>query len=303
MELLESPEFHREFCYGTVRPNFRLISSDSVLYHVHRQVVRRGSSNMFNRLLRNASFACVPEESAILSVILHAIYEMSFENCPSISTLITSVKCFPIYGLEPRHCLEAGTHLYTVISGYNACTPLLVYTFAAQLGLEDLAVNSSKYMMSFVPKVISDSFSRAIGTQYLRRLFRLQYHRTRALTKILLKPLQMHSPIEECTQVMQLKTTRTWKMATASLVFKAHPTVSCAKIDATYRDVVESVECEYCRDFIDSRVQSMLVDWSKEKVSPCVFLRNDSSKWDQLEVNDLTTRPSATCPCKFLWQL
>ncbi|KAF8903529.1 hypothetical protein CPB85DRAFT_1319606, partial [Mucidula mucida] len=64
----------------------------------------------------------------------------------------------------------------------------------------------------------------------------------------------MHSPIEDWT-------TRAWKTATASLVLKAHPTVSCAKIDATYRNVVESgVGCEYCRDFIDSRVQSMLVN-------------------------------------------
>ncbi|KAF8907495.1 hypothetical protein CPB85DRAFT_834842 [Mucidula mucida] len=279
-DCLESPEFHYNFCYTALRSNFRLITSDNVLYHVHRQVLRRGS------------------KSATLSVILHTVYEMPFEYPPALSTLIVSVQCFPTYGLEPLRCLEASTHLYAAVSSYNASTPLLVYTFAAKLGLEDLAVGSSEYMISFVPKVISDNFARAIGTQYLRRLFQLQYRRTRALTKILLKPLQMHSPIEECTQVMQLGTTRAWKTATASLVLKAHPTVSCAKIDATYRSVAESVECEYCRDFIDSRVQSMLGDWSKEKGSLYIFLLNDSTKRDK--VNNLTTRLCATFTSKSL---
>ncbi len=178
---------------------------------------------MFNLLLRNPSFAYVPEESTILSVILHTVYEMPFESRPALSNLIASVRSFTTYGLEPHRCLEAGTHLYAAVSSYNASAPLLVYTFAAKLGLEDLAVGPSEYMISFVPKFISDNFARAIGTQYLRRLFQLQYRRTRALTKILLEPLQMHSPIEECTQVMQLKTIRAWKTATASLVFKAHP--------------------------------------------------------------------------------
>ncbi|KAF8903530.1 hypothetical protein CPB85DRAFT_1438287 [Mucidula mucida] len=155
-DCLESPEFHYNFCYTALRSNFRLISSDNVRYHVHRQVLRRGSSNMFNLLLRNPSFSYVPEESAILSVILHTVYEMPLESRPALSTLIASVQSFPTYGLEPP-------------------APLLVYTFAAKLGLEDLAVGSSEYMISFVPKVISDNFARAIGTQYLRRLFQLQY--------------------------------------------------------------------------------------------------------------------------------
>ncbi|KAF8869458.1 hypothetical protein CPB85DRAFT_1262199, partial [Mucidula mucida] len=185
---------------------------------------------MFNLLLRNPSFAYVPEESTILSVILHTVYEMPFESRPALSNLIASVRSFTTYGLEPHRCLEAGTHLYAAVSSYNASAPLLR---TSQWG-------PSEYMISFVPKFISDNFARAIGTQYLRRLFQLQYRRTRALTKILLEPLQMHSPIEECTQVMQLKTIRAWKTATASLVFKAHPTLSCAKIDATYRNVVES---------------------------------------------------------------
>ncbi|KAF9032273.1 hypothetical protein BDZ89DRAFT_948306 [Hymenopellis radicata] len=252
------------------KPNFCLVSSDDVQYHVHRQALGRSSSNLFNLLLKNESSASVPEKSAVLSIILHAIYEMSFGSAecgPSLSALITSVNLFPKYGLEAKTCLKAGTHLYNAVFDYSPHTPLLVFTFAARLDLEDLAVASSEYTLSCTPNDITEGMLNDIGTRYLRRLFQLQRRRTEALRNLLLAPLQLHPSVKECPPAVQVRTNNDWKRATASLVYTAHPTMSCQTIDATYKLVVDHVECEHCRENINSRVKSLLVDWSNEKVS------------------------------------
>ncbi|KAF8918446.1 hypothetical protein CPB85DRAFT_1214104 [Mucidula mucida] len=249
------------------KPNFCLVSSDDVLYHVHRQALGRSSHNLFNHLLQNES---VPEKSAVLSIILHAVYEMPFglnECGPSLSALITSVNLFPKYGLEAKTYLKAGTHLYNAMLGYSPQTPLLVFTFAAKLDLEDLAVASSEYTLPFTPNDITEGMMNAIGTRYLKRLFELQRHRTEVLRTLLLAPLELHSPVKECTSAVQVRTTNDWKRATASLVYTAHPTMPCDVIDATYKRVAHRVECEHCRENIESRVKALIDDWSHEKVS------------------------------------
>ncbi|KAF9043757.1 hypothetical protein BDZ89DRAFT_1059199 [Hymenopellis radicata] len=267
-ELLLSTKFCEGTLYGMFQSNFRLISSDNVLYHVHLEALRRYSDNMLNLTCLNElhAVASVPEKSATLSIMLHAIYDMPFSQPhPRLQTLIEAVSVFPRYGLSPKELVRAKTHIYSAILDQTPLAPFHVYLFAAQFHLEDLAVATSAYCLSLLLSDISDESARVMGPRYLKRLFDLHLRRKKVLTRMLLVPLPMHPTNRTCTFKAQRKAANAWRRATAPLVLSARPGMTCQSLGTAYGVAEGEVQCQKCKMAIAARLKTMLAEWTDEK--------------------------------------
>lgn len=249
--------------------NFRLISSDNVLYHVHLEALRRYSDSMLNlaRLDETRAIASVPEKSATLSIMLHAIYDMPFSQPhPRLQTLIEAVSVFPRYGLSPKALVHAKTHIYSAILDQTPLAPFRVYLLAAEFDLEDLAIVTSAYCLSILLRDVSDETARVMGPRYLKRLFDLHLRRKRVLTRLLLVPLPLHPTNKKCTFKAQRKVTNAWRRATAPLVLSARPGMTCQSLEIAYGVAEGEVKCQKCKTAIAARLKTMVAEWTDEKV-------------------------------------
>ena len=162
-------------------------SSDSVLFYAHSQVILAASENAFSSFLsgffskenRRDIVFNIPEESAVLNVILHALYNISCaQHSPSLQTLVKAVDRMQYYDIMPKKHLGLGTPLYMLLLSHAPLYPMDVYSLAANFDLEDLAVNLASHLLSYSLSLMSDEVALRMGPIYLKRLAGLQLGRT-----------------------------------------------------------------------------------------------------------------------------
>jgi len=173
----------------------------------------------------------LPDDSEVLNVILHTIYEMSCaQYSPSFDILVTAVNRLLAYGIMPKTRIAPSAPLFSLLLSYAPLHPLDLYALAATHDLYDLAVSTSSHLLSFPLASLTDEMAGRIGPVYLKRLFFLHFGRSDALKRVLLPPPHPHAPTPDCDFTEQKKLTRAWALASAYLAWDARPGKTCYRI-------------------------------------------------------------------------
>jgi hypothetical protein len=164
----------------------------------------------------------LPESSPVVNIMLHVIYDVSCaQYSPSFDMLVEAVSTLITYGVTPQKVITPTTQLYDILLTHAASRPLDLFALASQYDLEDLAIASSVYLLSFPLFTISDEMAVRIGPIYLKRLFFMHLGRAEVLRSILLPPPYPHTPTPACGYRQQTNLTRAWTLASAHLAWDA----------------------------------------------------------------------------------
>ncbi|KAL0070818.1 putative RNA helicase [Marasmius tenuissimus] len=258
----------------TLPPDLALLSSDSVFFYVHSDLILAASSNQFQELLpENSPKAAqrswhnmvvhVDEKSPVLNIILHVVYGMSCAHySPSFETLSAAVNRLPSYGIQPLAHITTSSPLHTILLSHAPLCPLDLYTLAARHDLYDLAVSTSPHLLSLPLSSITDEIATNVGPKYLRRLFFLHIGRSDALKRLLLPPPNPHAPTPFCDFTDQKTLTRAWALASAYLAWDARPDLSTSFLESALRPLADHLSCDLCKQSLNDRIKNVLVQWS-----------------------------------------
>ncbi|KAF9569051.1 hypothetical protein CPC08DRAFT_702169 [Agrocybe pediades] len=258
-----------------VAPDVVLQSSDNVFFYVHSHALLGVSQNGFRgRLPPPPSSSTktqdpvipIPENSTVLNVILHAVYDMSCAHySPSFPCLVTAVNRLPVYGISTKLCISPSTPLFSLLLSHAPLYPIELYALAASHDLYDLAVSTSSHLLSYPLATITDEMAERIGPVYLKRLFFLHFGRSDALKRVLLPPPHPHAPTPLCDFTEQKKLTRAWALASAYLAWDARPDLSTSTMESALRPLAEHLTCEGCQQALRDRIKNLVVQWSVVK--------------------------------------
>ncbi|KAF7776204.1 hypothetical protein Agabi119p4_4597 [Agaricus bisporus var. burnettii] len=255
-------------------PDTVLLASDGVFFYVHASVLLASSTNDFNNLIASDSeptrdrdpMLSVQEDSTILNVILHIIYDMSCAHySPPFPALVAAVNHLPTYGISPKAKIIPSTPTFTLLLSNAPLYPLEVYALAASFDLYDLAVATSSHLLSFPLATLTDEMAELIGPIYLKRLFFLHFGRSDALKRVLLPPPHPHAPTPWCDFDEQKKLTRAWALASAYLAWDARPDLSTSVMESALRPLADHLTCEQCQQGLRERIKDLLVQWTVVK--------------------------------------
>lgn len=175
-------------------PDVALLSKDSVFFYVHSDLLLDASDNRFRAMFPlppaespDTPVLNVPEQSAVLNIILHMIYDMSSAHySPPFETLAKAVDSMPIYGINPKSHVRISpaifllllltlaqilpsTPLFTLLLSHAPLFPLDLYALASHYDLYELAVPTSSHLLAFPLSRLSDSVVERMGPVYLKR--------------------------------------------------------------------------------------------------------------------------------------
>ncbi|KAJ7228721.1 hypothetical protein GGX14DRAFT_509410 [Mycena pura] len=271
------------------QPDLILLSKDAVHFYVHSDILLEASDNRFRAMLPHAvsegdeqPVLDVPESSAVLNVILHAIYALSCSHyAPPFDTLVKAVESMPVYGLNPKSMIRPSTPLFTLLLSQAPLFPLELYALAAQFQIEELAVPTSAHLLAFPLSRLTDQDVDRIGASYLKRrvivhvmffllnnyrLFFLHFGRVEALKRVLLPPPHPHPQTSTCDFQMQKGLCRAWALASAYLVWDVRPDMSTNALESALRPLAQHLSCDLCKNALDDRIRNLIIQWSVVKV-------------------------------------
>ncbi|KAJ7179938.1 hypothetical protein C8R43DRAFT_971240 [Mycena crocata] len=251
-------------------PDLILLSKDSVYFYVHSDLILDVSENRFRAMLPispvegdEPPILSIPELSPVLNIILHAIYEISCAHySPPFEILVNAVDAMPIYGINPKKIILPSTPLFTLLLSQAPLFPLELYALAAHYDILDLAVPTSSHLLAFPLSRLTDQMVERMGATYLKRLFFLHFGRAEALKRVLLPPPHPHPPTPTCDFPSQKGLGRAWALASAYLAWDVRPDMSTTTLESALRPLAEHLSCELCKQALNDRVKSLIVQWS-----------------------------------------
>lgn len=205
-------------------------SSDSVLFYLHSHLLLAASHAAFERFLSaplshpryRKEIVHLPATSTVLNIIIHVLYGTSpAQYTPIFETLVMAITQMPRYGIVPKAHITPGNPIYDLLLSFASRHPFELYTLAAQFDLEDLAVSTSAYVLSYPLTNISDAMAERMGPLYLKRLISLHLDRLEAMKRVLHLPPYLHPPSQECGPDEQKLLINAWALATGSFVWDA----------------------------------------------------------------------------------
>ncbi|KAJ6577870.1 hypothetical protein B0H19DRAFT_1121622 [Mycena capillaripes] len=264
-----------------------LLSKDSVRFYVHSGLLLDASNNGFRTMLPISPAALsdeppilnVPEFSPVLNVILHVIYGMYCAHSPPFETLVDAVNSMPAYGITPKSTILPSTPLFSLLLSHAPLVPLHLYALAAHYDIFDLAVPTSSHLLGFPLSRLTDEVVERMGPTYLKRLFFLHFGRAEALKRVLGSPPHPHPPTLTCDFKAQKGLSRAWTLATAYLTWDVRPggfhiccsdmsdiiDISAGALESALRPLGEHLSCDLCKDALNDRVKTLIVQWSMIK--------------------------------------
>ncbi|KAG7094987.1 hypothetical protein E1B28_005784 [Marasmius oreades] len=247
------------------------LSSDMVAFYVHSELLLATSDNHFHSLVvgkdlrgTRRTVIHVPEQSAILNIVLHAVYGLSATRyAPTFDELSRAVDRLEAYGVHPSTEITAASALHSTLLSHAHVDPMKVYLLAAKHDIFDLAVSTSSHLLSFPLNKITEDIAIKMGPKYMTRLFSLHRGRLVSLKRLLSLLPHLHPPSPKCNLKMQNTMARAWKLASAYLLWQDRPDLSSNYIDAVFRTLPEHVSCELCKWAFQCHIQTVTAGWRK----------------------------------------
>ncbi|TCD60424.1 hypothetical protein EIP91_010076, partial [Steccherinum ochraceum] len=270
-----STTFHTELLLNDEKPDIVLISSDNVLFCVHKFFLRSASSNAFNGLLgvdatgagtgttAGSNWVAVPASSILFNVVLHAIYKVSCKWFdPPLEILLQAVGTLKTYGISIDEVVKYNTPLYDHIVAKTPEDPVEVFLVAAENNLDALAVTTSAHLHSLLLPQITDEMAKRMGPRYLKRLLKLHADRLNYLKQLLLDAPKPHARTLECKPADQRVLAQAWALAISNLACQVRPDMPASALQSAFGSLEELLHCDACKMALNVRVRQLILDWS-----------------------------------------
>lgn len=247
-----------------------LASSDNVTFYTHAYRLLAASNNGFNHILPLSVRAPVqvPEPSAVLNLVLHAVHQLSCAQlAPAFAELAAAVSALAKYGICTRANLEPQAPLAEALFVLAPIRALDIYTLAAGHDSAALAVAASAHLLSFALSSLTDETAARIGGTYLKKLFFLHLGRVHALKRLLIAPPSAHLPKFRCGYKEHLATKCAWELAAAYVSWDATPDMSTRTLSQAFDSLGLTLTCPSCKTSLNERVKSLTMQWSMVKVA------------------------------------
>lgn len=204
-------------------PDVILRSSDGILFFVHSDRLLSASFNAFdghlNLLSTDVGCIDIPENSEILKIILHIVYDISCVALnPTLTALVTAVDTIVKYGLSTHILIGQNKSIFSVLYAHTPLHPIDIYALAAHHGIEPLARLASGHLLSFALHTLSSYLVERMGSRYMKRLYFLQLNRILRLQDIISMP-----PDYTCCECKSDTMRSAWAWSAVSLVNGAKP--------------------------------------------------------------------------------
>lgn len=222
--------FHPNALLDRTPTDLILTSSDYVQFHVQRDRVVTSSTNCFNLLLFMPADGPITltEDSNLLSIILHMIYNKRFESPPSAANILASFETFRKYGLPLKTYFTPPSHLVEATQAQIRVQPkeyaLEIYVQASQNDFLELAKAASPPLLSLRLLTMDPAKLHPIHPIYLHKLYQLHSERRRGLQKILTATPPTHPWIAACGEQGRKQFLMNWTIQTSeAFLFSGTP--------------------------------------------------------------------------------
>ncbi|KAA1471662.1 hypothetical protein DENSPDRAFT_837701 [Dentipellis sp. KUC8613] len=270
-----STTFFPGFTFDHLPSDVALLTSDSVFFYAHSHRLLAASDNGFNAMLPqghmdeldgNPPLLFVPENSAVLNVILHTIYNMSTAQfLPATRTVVDAVDAMTTYGIPAKTYIGPSTPLFLHLLTIAVIHPIEIYALAGSLDIFELAVGASAHLLSYSLPSLTDELAVKMGPIYLRRLVFLHLGRLEALKRHLLPPPPFHRHTTICGAAEQSALSRAWTLASAYLTWDARPDLSTVSMGAALYPLENDLHCEECKRLLRERIGDLVMNWALVK--------------------------------------
>jgi len=278
-------------------------SSDAVLFYVNSQILLRVTNRAFEPILHSSleeyaprnkrnNVINLPDNSAILDVILHVFYNISLfrPSPPQLEVLEVAVSRMNMYGLVPSSHITPSTPPFDALYSHAQLGPhiaIRVYALAGQYSLHSLATQTSPHLLSYTLSDLSDDLVKRMGAKYLRRLMSLHLTRVDELKRIIIRPPHTHPTSSGCSMTDQKSLARAWALAASYLTWDTRPgefhlrlpwfrnltdlDITSQSIRSTFSTLNEHIFCNECRKAVQQRIKEVVVLWLEVKVRSLCF--------------------------------
>ncbi|KIP08055.1 hypothetical protein PHLGIDRAFT_104955 [Phlebiopsis gigantea 11061_1 CR5-6] len=274
---LWSPVFWTAGDSEPLPPDLTLVSSDYVLFHVHKHRLLLFSKNDFAGLLSSHADGSdnmsqpnqvmlveVDEDSAVLAVVLSVVYDIPLGSLAPLEVVSPAIKSLEKYDISLQELAVPHRFLGEQLLSHALMRPMDVYVLAAEHQLEAIAAHTSSYLLAYPLARLSTEFAVRMGAQYLRRLYILQHARMTQLKFMLYGPLESHLATSQCGSEERKRIQRAWTVAVADLAWTAKGDMAPHTLQRAMLSIEldDAVTCTECKEAIRSRINAITKTWA-----------------------------------------
>lgn len=226
----QSTIFHPEHIVDGLTPDIIIVSSDGVLFSVHRARLISASAGPLNDAFRpttaeiangTPSPVTLHAEAVVISVVLHAIYGHPSDVFNSaLETLLDAIRVMKTYGISLDRIVGPSTTLFEHIMSKIEQNPLEVFLVATENNMEDLAVASSSHVLSFPMTSVTEEMASRMGVIYLKRLATLHMRRMKRANRVLEAAPKVHPFTPTCGVLQRDALEKAWMLAAANIILR-----------------------------------------------------------------------------------
>lgn len=224
-----------------------LLSADQVYFFVHSAVLLKHSANGFAGLLGDDR-AYLPENSEVLNLVLHALYNLDPSRFrPTVSLMAATLRSLQHYDVSLDSLFTPSHPMSITLLHLGIQFPLETFALVASFQLEHLAVEISKKLVSVPLHNLTEELAEKMGTSYLRRLVFLHLGRVDRLKQLLMQPHSPHPVTKDCYESDQKRLRNQWKALAVALGWEARADMSPQHIHNTFTTLLLKTSCNECQ--------------------------------------------------------
>ncbi|KAG8782638.1 hypothetical protein FRC20_007026 [Serendipita sp. 405] len=244
-----------------------VMTSDNVSIPVEKKLLLNNSNNQFGGKLANLQARgtiLVSESSHIFNLLLAVLLNQDpvlYQPSPLIISDLFS--CLTKYGISLDGRFSQQTPFYNFVLSSAASFPLDTFALVCKYDMEELASESSRYLLHIPLTQLTDEHCATMGPLYLRRLILLHNTHSEGLKGLLRAPPNAHGPNSLCDAASEEgHFNKLWNNAVGELWWDGSGSIPVSMLQAKLEPLVDQLQCEDCRYQMRERIQRLLVEWT-----------------------------------------
>lgn len=244
-------------------------TTDAILFYVDSAKIPHGAfASVLQTPLGDVATIEIAESSAILEVILHALYDAAFPpESPSLDLLDESIDRMPTHGIKPPVTIVSGCAVWRLLVALAPDDPFRVYALAAFHKIHDLAVEVSAYTLPRPLADVDDDKAVRMGAVYYKRLIALHFNRKQMLRDLVLFSPSAHPRTKTCGNNGYITLSRAWNLRVSELLLSdlILGGVTVGALRDWFMTLRDELSCDGCVESLKSRIDGLASKWALTK--------------------------------------
>ncbi|KAG8820069.1 hypothetical protein FRC19_009176 [Serendipita sp. 401] len=206
----------------------------------------------------------VSEPSQVFNLLLDVLLDQDpvrYQPAPPIISDLLA--CLTKYGISLDGRFSQQKPFYNFVLSSAISFPLDTFALVCKYDLEELAIESSRYVLPTPLDQLTDEHCVTMGPLYLRRLILLYQNHNEGLKGLLKAPPNGHEPNGFCdTDSQKNNLEKLWKDAVSELWWEGSGGIPVSVLQSKLDPLTDQLQCEECRHQMRQRIQRLLVEWT-----------------------------------------